>query len=214
MKGKCLPTIANRSSGRPRDKTLDTAIMRAAIYLLDERGYAAVTIDAIAERANTSKTAIYRRWPRKASIVMDAFLAAAEPLITPPENLPLRETVIAQMTALAKFFQTTSSGRTITDLIAEAQTDAMLADAIREKWLLPRRKVASAYFQAAREAGELRDDIDISTLIDALYGPLYFRLLLGHDVIDKSFIERIVDMAMIGIAPDQKNRPGRCALLS
>ncbi|HAV1630870.1 TPA: TetR/AcrR family transcriptional regulator [Enterobacter hormaechei subsp. steigerwaltii] len=204
MKGKCLPKIANRSSGRPRDKTLDTAIMRAAIYLVNERGYAAVTIDAIAERANTSKTAIYRRWPRKATIVMEAFLAAAEPLITPPENLPLRETVIAQMTALAKFFQTTPSGRTITDLIAEAQTDAMLADAIREKWLLPRRKVASAYFQAAREAGELRDDINTSALIDALYGPLYFRLLLGHDVIDKSFIERIVDMAMMGIAPDQE----------
>lgn len=204
MSSKRLPTIANRSSGRPRDETLDVAIMSAAIHLVDERGYAAVTIDAIAGRASTSKTAIYRRWPGKAAIVMEAFLAAAEPLITPPENLPLRETVIAQMTALAKFFQTTPSGRTITDLIAEAQTDAMLADAIREKWLLPRRKVAGAYFQAAREAGELRDDINTSALIDALYGPLYFRLLLGHDVIDKSFIERIVDMAMMGIAPDQE----------
>lgn len=163
-----------------------------------------MTIDAIAERANTSKTAIYRRWPKKAAIVMDAFLAAAEPLITPPANLPLRETVIAQMTALAKFFQTTRSGRSITGLIAEAQTDTALADAIRENWLLPRRKVASAYFQAAREAGELRDDINTSALIDALYGPLYFRLLLGHDAIDKSFIERIVDMAIMGIAPNQE----------
>ncbi len=60
---------------------------------------------------------------------MEAFLVAAEPLITPPDNLPFRDTVIAQMTALAKFFQTTPGGRTITDLIAVAQTDAALADA-------------------------------------------------------------------------------------
>ncbi|HCI1918322.1 TetR/AcrR family transcriptional regulator [Pandoraea sp. XJJ-1] len=204
MSDSRFPMTSNRSTGRPRDETLDTAIMRAAIDLVDERGYAAVTIDAIAERAKTSKTAIYRRWPKKAAIVMEAFLVAAEPLITPPDNLPFRDTVIAQMTALAKFFQTTPGGRTITDLIAVAQTDAALADAIRENWLIPRRTVACAYFQAAQKAGELRDGIDSSALIDALYGPLYFRLLLGHDAIDKSFIEHIVDMAMMGIAPNQE----------
>jgi len=172
--------------------------MAAAVALVAEHGYAAVTIEAIAEHAGTSKPAIYRRWPKKAAIVMDAFLAAAQPRIQPPKGLPLREGIITQATALAEFFQTTSTGRTITGLVAEAQTDPTLADAIREQWLQPRRAVATAMLTQAQASGELRPDIDIDALIDAIYGPLYFRLMLGHGTIDKVFVERIVDIVLDG----------------
>jgi len=188
-----------RTAGRPRDDSLDAAIMAAALHLVGERGYAAVTLDAIAEQACTSKTAIYRRWPKKAAIIMDAFLAEAEPLIQPVTGLPFRDTIIAQMTALTDFLQTTPGGRTLRGLIAEAQTDTALADAIRERWLAPRRAVAAAMYADAHEAGELRGDIDSGALVDALYGPLYFRLLLGHAPIDHAFIAQTVDTVLGGV---------------
>lgn len=195
---------STRPTGRPRDEALDAAIMDAAIQLVNDRGYPAVSLEAIAERARTSKTAIYRRWPRKAAIVMDAFLTAAEPLIAAPAGLRFRDSIVAQMTALADFFQTNPRGRTVAGLIAEAQHDPELADAIRQRWLEPRRNAAVALYDAARQTGELRDDVEDATLTDALYGPLYFRLLLGHAPIDKGFVEHTVDVVLAGVAPESE----------
>ena len=90
--------------GRPRSQVLRQAILEAAISLVEEQGFSLVTVEAIAVRAKTSKTKIYRWWPGKAAIVMDGFLAAAEPTIELPRTGSLRDELTDQMKALAHSF--------------------------------------------------------------------------------------------------------------
>src|SRR6476661_2247849 len=77
--------MSPESTGRPRDPSLDGAVLAAAADLLGETGYRALTMDAVAARAGTSKTAIYRRWDGKTSLVVDV-LAARLPAPTPPPS--------------------------------------------------------------------------------------------------------------------------------
>ena len=90
------------------------AVFRAAIALVEQDGFSALTVEAIAVRAQTSKTTIYRWWPGKAAIVMDAFLDAAQPMIGVAPSGSLRDELMTQMKALARFFQRTDTGRIMT----------------------------------------------------------------------------------------------------
>jgi AcrR family transcriptional regulator len=174
------------------------AILDAAVQLVEEHGWGEVTVEAIAARAGTSKTTIYRWWPGKAAIVMDAFLAAAEPSTEMAPAGSLRIELAAQMKDLWRFFTESSAGRTITALVAEAQANPELATALRERWLAPRRAVAAAAYERARDRGELHPDVDDGVLTDALYGPLYFRLMFGHAPVDDAVIESLVDTVLRG----------------
>ena len=194
-------STTSRGVGRPRNEPLRQAILDAAIGLVERDGFNAVTVEAIAARAQTSKTTIYRWWPGKAAVVMDAFLLAAQPTIQPARTGSLREELTNQMKALARFLQRTDAGRTITGLIAEAQSDPELASAIRERWLAPRRAAAAAEFHRAGQRGELRLDQDDEVLIDTLYGALYFRLMFGHAPIDDAFIANVITTILDGATP-------------
>ena len=201
-----VPATVRREAGRPRSEPLRKAILEAAGTLVAEHGFGAVTVEAIALRAHTSKTTIYRWWPGKAAVVMDAFLAAAQPIIEFPPTSSLRDELTTQMKALAAFFQRTDTGRTITALLAEAQSDPELAVAMRERWLIPRRAAAAAGFRRARRRGELREEIDDDALIDTLYGALYFRLMFGHAPIDDALVESVVDTVLDGVGPREPRR--------
>ena len=69
--------------GRPRDKRIDSAVLRSTVELLAETGYADLSVDAIARRAGTSKPAIYRRWPSKAHLVHEAVFPISDATALP-----------------------------------------------------------------------------------------------------------------------------------
>jgi hypothetical protein len=83
-------------------------------------------------------------------------------------------------------------------LLAEAQFDAELATAFRERWMLPRRKIALAVLQKAVSQRELRSDIDLEATIDLLYAPMYYRLQMGTAPLSDAYIDEIFDQVMEG----------------
>jgi AcrR family transcriptional regulator len=188
-----------RAPGRPRSERAHRAILRAANELLESDGFAAVTVEAIAERAGVSKATIYRWWPNRAAVVMDGFLSIVSSEVPFPHTGQAREDIRIHMRRLADAFGG-KMGRTVAALIAEGQADPELAEALRSRWLSVRRKEAREILELGIERGELRDDIDPKVAVDVLYGPIYYRMLVGHAPLDGDFADALADHAFAGLA--------------
>lgn len=190
---------ATRSPGRPRSEEAHQRILEAAYELMIQIGFNDLTIEAIAARAEVGKPTIYRRWSSKAHLVMEAFLAAINPELTFPDSGSVKEDIRLQMQQLVRVLLS-PPGQIIAMLIGGGQTDAQLIEAFRENWLMPRRKAASEVFKKGVELGKLRSDVDVEVAIDALYSPLFYRLLLKHAPLTEDFVDELVDVVMKGLA--------------
>jgi hypothetical protein len=85
-------------------------------------------------------------------------------------------------------------------LIAEGQADPELAEALRSRWLSVRRVEVRDILELGIERGELRDDIDLEVAVDVLYGPIYYRMLVGHARLDEPFADVLADHIFAGLA--------------
>ena len=188
----------SKAPGRRRCPVAHQNILCAARTLLAEIGFADLTIEGIAERAGVGKTTIYRHWPNKASLVLDAFIEAATKQFPFPDTGSVREDLRLQMRRMIKLMNG-PEGRTIATLIGGAQADAELAEAFRSRWLTARREEARQIIQRGKERNEIRADIDPEVLLDALYGPLYFRLLIGHAPLTPGYADKLVSLVMSGL---------------
>ena len=143
---------------------------------------------------------IYRRWPNKAAIIMDAFVTRVDPgtLFSPASSF--KESIRLQMRTMAKAFRG-KDGALIRVLLAEAQFDPELAKALRERWTMPRRRMAIEYFGEGMRQGALRPDIDPDAMIDLLYAPLYYRLQMGTGPLSDAYVDEIFEHGMKGLEP-------------
>ena len=187
-----------KSLGRPRSESAHRAILGAANRLLEQDGFHDLSVEAIAAEAGVSKATIYRWWPNKAAVVMDAFLAATGPQLSFPPDVPARESVRAQMRTLVDLFNQ-GTGQTIAALIGEAQADPDLAEAFRARWIANRRAIALEILARGVANGELCPDSDLEVALDSLYGALYFRLLVGHLPLTHAFVNHLVDQVFAGL---------------
>jgi len=168
-----------RRPGRPRSEAARRAVLAAAIALFEEQGFARLTVEGIAERAGVGRPTIYRWWPSKAAVLMEAFLTSVAPKIPFRGSGPARADLQQQMEAVIRLFAG-PVGRMITSLIAQAQDDPELAIAFRDRYLAERRALARTIIERGIASGEFRPDVDPDVAMDALYAPLYYRLLVGH----------------------------------
>ncbi len=187
-----------RPPGRPRSERARRAILRAANELLEGWGFAAVTVEAIAERAGVSKATVYRWWPNRAAVVMDGFLSTVSSEVPFPHTGHAREDIRLHMRRLTEAFGG-QIGRTVAALIAEGQADPELAEALRSRWLLVRRAEAREILELGIERGELREDLDLEVAVDVLYGPIYYRLLVGHAPLDEGLADALADQIFAGL---------------
>lgn len=184
--------------GRPRSEATRTDILNASYDLLIENGLAAVTVEKIAERAKVSKATIYKWWPNKAAVVMDGFLNAINFELPIPDTGSIFEDMFIQVDNFVKFL-TTKKGSVITEIIAEGQHDAQLAEIYRKAYFTPRRDISKQILNKGISRGELSNDLDLEVTIDLIWGPIFYRLLITGDAIDSNFIKSIIGYAFEGI---------------
>ena len=187
--------IPGRAPGRPRCAITHQAILDCANDLLAEIGFANMSIEGIAARAGVGKATIYRRWPNKASVVMDAFLAATAKEVAFPDTGSAREDIRRQMRAVVRVLNGLR-GRTIATLIGVVQSDDELAEAFRTRFLAVRRSEGKAVLQRGIAHGEFKPNMDLESVLDCLYGPLYFRLLIGHEKPSAKYSDQLVDLVL------------------
>ena len=187
-----------RPPGRPRSERARRAILRAANELLEGEGFAAVTMEAIAERAEVSKATVYRWWPNRAAVVMDGFLSTVSSQVPFPHTGHAREDIRLHMRRLTEALGG-KIGRTVAALIAEGQADPELAEALRSRWISVRRAEAREILDLGIERGELREGLDPEVAVDVLYGPIYYRMLVGHAPLDEAFADALADHIFAGL---------------
>jgi AcrR family transcriptional regulator len=192
--------------GRPRSERARKAILEAASELLLARGLSAVSMDAVAERAGVSKATIYRWWPTKETLALDALYtewAAARP--HPRDTGSLRGDLLSLLRPWARLASSRPYGRVVAALLTEAQTDPAFAAEYRERFVEPRRQQAREIFRRAIERGEIPADTKVEVALDLLYGPLYHRLLHGHAPLNDRFVREVIDMVLDGVRRDGSN---------
>jgi AcrR family transcriptional regulator len=188
-----------RGRGRPRDQATRQRILKAALDLMNETAFAQVTAEAIAERAGASKTTIYRWWPNKAAVLIEAFREAIAP------ELPLRNTgsLDEDLTTQVRNFARVLSGRggrMLRSFIVAARSDPEVAHAFRSIWSDPRRAEAKEMLRQKQGNGQLRVDADLDLVLDSLYGPLYYRFLVKNEPPSQKYAEALVALLVQGLA--------------
>ena len=196
--------------GRPRSQEADRAILTATLDLLAERGLAAMSIEEVAARAGVGKTTIYRRWPSKGLLALDAFVASFREEQAQPDTGTLRGDMLAALRAWVRAVTQTPMGSMLTGLIAEAQHDPELRGAWRDRVLEPLREQHRVMLDRAIARGEIAASIDRDVVLDLFFGAAEHRLLLGHLPMTGEFIAEVVDVILNGVAwPGRPDRSGR-----
>ena len=162
-----------------------------------------MTVEGVAQRAGVSKKTIYRWWPHKGVLALDAFYddwsSAQEELM--PDTGTLMGDLRLRARATVRLMTSERLGPTFAALLVEAQSDAALADAFREHVLEPLREQARTIFRRAIARGELRPDTDVEVAIDLFQGPLFLRLLYTRSPLDEAFADAITEMVLTGCCP-------------
>jgi AcrR family transcriptional regulator len=192
--------------GRRRSERAHTAIIRATQELLVERGYRELTIEGVAARAAVGKQTIYRWWPSRSALVLEAYLAGAEPVSLPADSGSTRDDVRALVVWLADVLALPIGRPVIAGLIADLQHDPDLAEGFRRDVVPARRQAMLAALERGRDRGEIRADADLEVAVDALHGAVFYRLLLSGEPLDEQFAERLADQALDGLAPRSPSR--------
>jgi AcrR family transcriptional regulator len=187
--------------GRRRSERSHNAIIRATQELLVELGYRKLTIEAVAARAGVGKQTIYRWWPSRAALVLEAYLAGSDTVSLPPQDSgSTREDVGALIGWLAAVLAEPTGGRVVAGLVGDLQHDPELAKGFQQDVVPARRQAMLAALERGRERGEIRADADLALAVDTLHGAVFYRLLLSGEPLDAEFAERVTDQVLDGLA--------------
>jgi AcrR family transcriptional regulator len=185
--------------GRPRDPRIDSAVLDATVALLVERGYASLSVDAIARRAGTSKPAVYRRWPRKAHVVHEAVFPVSD-----ATDLPETGSVggdVRQMLRRTVGVLTTPAARAaLPGLVGETAADPTLHAALLERFAHVLSRGLTDWLNAAVARGEVRREVTAADVVDAIAGITFLGLITHADSLDDAWIERTAELITRGIS--------------
>jgi AcrR family transcriptional regulator len=185
--------------GRPRSEQSRLAVLRAASQLIREVGLRTMTTDEIASRSGVSKATIYKWWPNKYAVAVEAFLSEMATKSPDPDTGSAEEDFRRALRGLIRFYLS-KSGRAYAQLIGEAQFDPRIGIQLRAQLIASRREMMHAILDRGIARGELRPDIDREAAIDLIFGPAMYRLVAGHAPLTARAADAIVDAAMRGLA--------------
>nr|WP_310275059.1 TetR/AcrR family transcriptional regulator [Haloactinomyces albus] len=182
--------------GRPRDASRDAALRSAALEVMAEVGYRALTMDAVAAHARAGKATIYRRWESKLELVIDTCTQLVQRNIPEPDHGSIDGDLREFLSAFAGFLGG-PIGKAAQALVGELPHEPELAEAFRESFLLPQRDVLRRIIDRGLERGEIRADAPIDTVVELAGAALIHRLMLTGDPLDQRFVDRLLDEALL-----------------
>jgi AcrR family transcriptional regulator len=190
---------AGRRPGRPRSEQADRAIIDAALDLFAESGPEGLCIEKVAARAGVGKATIYRRWPGKEDLLLDALAAVKVPL-PEPKGKSVRQDLAALLDAMRLDTVDPRRARLSALLLGEGARYPRLIERYVATVVEPRRDVVRSVLRRGVATGELREDIDIEAAVYMLTGAVLARMWLGQDRTERGFARRIVDDLLTGLA--------------
>ncbi|MFT4306667.1 MAG: TetR/AcrR family transcriptional regulator [Microbacterium sp.] len=196
---------AKARPGRPRDASRDDDILDATIDMLAECGYEGMTIDAVATRVGAGKATVYRRWPSKADLVLDAVacLKPGRAQAALPDTGTLRGDLLAMVTPLP-LKDAERKLRVMAGVASMMSREPELAEAAFRAILEPRVVANRALLRRAVERGEIRADADVERLAVLVPSMTAYRSLVERKPIDRDYVVAVIDgilLPAVGIDP-------------
>jgi AcrR family transcriptional regulator len=185
--------------GRPRSEAARDAILGAALELVEEEGYAALTMEGIARRAGVSKQTVYRWWSSKAAIVLEGLNEGAAAIAPLPEAGSLAE----ELRVFIRRSVLGARGRTaklLVALMAEAQLDESFAGSFRDGFLAQRRGVMVELLARARTRGEIGAELNLDLVAEIFFGVLWYRLLAASGPVSRPFADELAELLLVLLA--------------
>ncbi len=184
--------------GRPRDPRIDASILRAAAELLVEIGYSNVTMAAVAERAETTKTALYRRWSSKAELVHEAAFPATPTALVAPSS-SFADDVRAMVEATRDVFTTPVVRAALPGLVADMASDPVLNARVMQRFTGLFVAVRDRVRRAVDE-GDARPEADPDRLVEVIGGATMLHLLLRPgEVLDDQWVAQTTAVVVHGV---------------
>jgi AcrR family transcriptional regulator len=176
------------------------AILDACMELIARLGYAHVTIEAIATAAGVGKTTIYRWWPSKGDLALDAINDHIGEAIDFPDTGDIVVDLRDQITGVVGLLNG-DVGVVFRGVIAEAQSTPAIGAAILDTIIEPRTRACQERLARAVAARQLRADVPTRVMVELFYAPIYYRLLFGTDPIGPQDVPVLLDYCLTGLRP-------------
>lgn len=192
--------------GRKRNHTRDPEILHAALDVLADTGYDGMTIDMVAARAKAGKATLYRRWPSKAELVLDAVACMKQNDID-YAHLPDTGTLRGDLIAMIKPHSIEDGERKLrimAGLVSMLSRDPDLAEAVNAVIVEPRAAVSRILMRRAADRGEISPDCDIETLSLITPSMTAYRVLVLKKPVDRPFLVSLIDgvlLPAVGLSP-------------
>ncbi len=184
------------SAGRPRSEEAHQAILTATLDLLSEVGFSALTVEGVAHRAGVGKATIYRRWPSKLPLVVEAF--GQLPAFEDVDTGSLEGDLKAMLRRYLENFLATPLATVYPSLAAERAHNPDLSELL-DPMLKGRRLPLARAFERARERGELAPGVDPDLAADLVVGPIAVRLFFRGMEVHPDMVEPMIDLALTGL---------------
>ncbi|MDI2124877.1 TetR/AcrR family transcriptional regulator [Yinghuangia seranimata] len=189
-------------TGRRRNEQVRRAILDAVMRLLARADGSPVTVDTIAKEAGVGKQTIYRWWPSKGAVFLDALTDHAVTVVPDADTGTLAHDLEIVIGASYTGAVAPQTAPVLTTLVREAAHDPHLAAMMRD-FTAVRRAALHAVLERARARGELAEDADVELMVDQVYGVLWYRLLVGHAPLDETVANRLAATLTAGNAPKE-----------
>lgn len=162
-------------------------------------GIRGLVIERVAAVAGVSKVTIYKWWPSRGVLAIEAHAAGVHDNLSVPDTGDIAADLVAHLTTFVELLRDTRAGQVSAELLGAAQADPQLADAFRRIYLQPRRAVGIARLETAQLRGEIRADADLEVLSDQLWGSCMYRLMTGLHPLDAEFVAALVRHTFAGV---------------
>src|SRR5579862_3976625 len=189
----------SRRKGRPpmEQAASHDAILDAVYALLQKKSVRDLTMEEVARRAKVGKPTLYKWWPTKATLVLAMLCERMALNLDKPTVLTAEESLRFRVRRLIDAFNG-PFGKIVAGLIAEGQSERAVLEEFFGRWVNPRRTATIADLQRGKEAGELPPETDPQLLNDAIFGAIYYRLLLRSGPLTRRFGDELVEQIIRG----------------
>src|ERR1700746_3336080 len=182
-----------KTRGRQRSEESEDAILCATLQLLKKKTLRDISMEEIARKAGVGKATIYKWWPSKAYVALDAFLRKTNRMVPTPDTGSVRRDILEQLRSVMVFYRS-PAGHILGQFVAESQADKEFAALFRERFLKPRREAIGVIFDRGVERGEIGQNLDRELVLDFIYGPAIYRMIVAHAPLDAKVADEMVSI--------------------
>ena len=209
-------SIKSESRGRPRSEESEEATLAATIQLLPEKPLRDISMEEITRKAGVGKATIYKWWPGKAYVALDAFLRKTNRMVPTDDTGSDRRDILEHVRSLMVFYMS-PAGHILGQFVAERQIDKEFASLFRERFIKPMREAVGIIFDRGVERGEIDQNLDRELVLDLIYGLAIYRMIVRHTSLENKLADEMVSILFGGLdyrCPERAELQARLATIT